>query len=308
MLALVADPAAPERLALREAAEPAPGPGTPVVAVEAVALNRGEVNRLATAVDGWRPGWDLAGTIAVAASDGRGPDVGARVVGLLPEGMGWAERAAVPATHLAVLPDTLETVQAAALPVAGLTALRTLRIGGLLLDRRVLITGAAGGVGRFAIQLARRSGADVTAVVGRPERGAGLRELGADRVVLGIEAAEGPFDLVLDAAGGSSLAAALALVGTGGTVVTYGNSAREPSTFVVNDFYTTWGVSLRGFFLLADAGREPPAVDLGHLAQLVADRRLDPQVALVTDWRDADRALRSLRERRVPGKAILRVG
>ncbi len=308
MLALVADPTAPERIALRERPEPAPGPALTVVAVEAVSLNRGEVNRLQSAEPGWRPGWDLAGRVLVPATDGNGPGVGTRVVGILPDGAGWAERAAVPAANLAPLPDAVAATDAAALPVAGLTALRTLRMGGLLLDRRVLVTGAAGGVGRFAIQLAHRAGAEVTAVVGGPERGAGLAELGADRVVVGIEAAAGSFDLILEAAGGASLAAALRLVGQGGTVVTYGNSSREPTTFLVNDFYTRWGVSLRGYFLLQDAGREPPAADLGHLAQLVADGRLAPQVDLVLDWREAEGALRALRERRVAGKAVLRVG
>ncbi|HUY96632.1 MAG TPA: zinc-binding dehydrogenase [Verrucomicrobiae bacterium] len=308
MLGLVADPAAPERVALRELPEPEPGPGTAVVEVEAVALNRGELNRLQTAPDGWRPGWDLAGRVAVAATDGRGPKPGERVVGLLPDGAGWAERAAVPTTLLATLPEGVSATDAAALPVAGITALRTLRMGGLLLDRRVLITGAAGGVGRFAIQLAHRAGAEVTAVVGSPERAAGLAELGADQVVVGIEAAADRFDLILEAAGGASLTAALGLVAESGTVVTYGNSAREPTTFLVNDFYTRWGVTLRGYLLLLDAWRDPPAADLARLARLVAEGRLNPHVTLVADWHQADRLLAALRQRQVAGKAVLRIG
>ena len=71
---------------------------------------------------------------------------------------------------MAVLPDNVSFAQAATLPVAGLTALRTLRHGAPLLGKRVLITGAAGGVGTLAVQLAARSGARVTAVVGRMER------------------------------------------------------------------------------------------------------------------------------------------
>src|SRR5436189_210444 len=74
----------------------------------------------------------------------------------------------------------------AALPAAGVTALRAVRALGPLLGRRVLVTGASGGLGRFAVQLAARAGADVVALVGRPERGAGLVELGAREVVTGI--------------------------------------------------------------------------------------------------------------------------
>src|SRR5207247_11345890 len=83
-----------------------------------------------------------------------GPRVGARVVGLLPEGA-WAERVAVPTHALAALPDKVTFAQAATLPVAGLTALYALAKRGPLLGRRVLVTGATGGGGYFADQLAR---------------------------------------------------------------------------------------------------------------------------------------------------------
>ena len=91
----------------------------------------------------------------------------------------WAELRAVDTGELAVLPDGVEHGAAATLPVAGVTALRALRRTGPALGRRVLITGASGGVRRFAVQLAARAGAHVIAAVGRPERGAGLAELGA---------------------------------------------------------------------------------------------------------------------------------
>src|SRR6202012_5316404 len=92
---------------------------------------------------------------------------------------------------MAVVPENVCLQQAATLPVAGLPALRTLRHGGALVGRRVLITGAAGGVGTLAVQIAARSGAHVTAVIGRPERAAGLKELGATEVVVGIDAVQG---------------------------------------------------------------------------------------------------------------------
>ena len=81
--------------------------------------------------------------------------------------------------------------RAAALPTAGLTALRILRLGPAILGRRVLITGASGGVGRFAIQLAHLGGAEVTALVGgNSSRAAGLRQLGADEVVSDVRSTQ----------------------------------------------------------------------------------------------------------------------
>src|SRR5207237_8287659 len=114
----------------------------------AVSLNRGEFRRLQWETDGWRPGYDVAGVVEAPAADGSGPRTGARVIGLLPNGA-WAERVAVPARYVAPIPDALSFAAAATVPVAGLTPLAALAHGGSLLKRRVLITGAAGGVGRF---------------------------------------------------------------------------------------------------------------------------------------------------------------
>jgi NADPH:quinone reductase-like Zn-dependent oxidoreductase len=305
MRALVASPGAAEHVEIREVPDPEPRSNETVIELRAFAVNRGEVNRLATAADGWRPGWDVAGTVFRPAADGSGPRQGERVVGLSNFG-GWCERLAIPSSQLAVIPEPVSFAQAAALPVAGLTALRTLRYGGMLLDRRVLVTGGAGGVGRFAIQLGAQAGARVTAVVGSEARAAGLTELGAEAVVVGIDAAEGRFHLILEAAGGASLAAALKLVDEGGTVVTFGNSSREPTTFLVQDFYFSMA-RVAGFFLIGDMLRDPVGRDLGHLLALVAGGRLDAGVSLEADWTDAARALRELRERRLPGKAVLHV-
>ena len=235
MLALVNTPNGPTPIALREIAEPAPSADEALVEVRAFSLNRGELSSFARNKEGWVPGQDIAGVVLRAAASGKGPPQGSRVVALVDD-FGWAQRAAVPAHRMAALPEAVSFQHAATLPVAGLTALRTLRIGGALVGRRVLITGAAGGVGTLAVQIAARSGAHVTAVVGRAERAAGLLALGAAEVVEGIDQAQGRFALILESAGGASLAAALRLVEPKGTVVVYGNSSTEPTTISFADF------------------------------------------------------------------------
>src|SRR3712207_3295824 len=158
--AVLVDPEVPARLSLGIADEPAPAPSEALVRVSAISLNRGEVRRAQTAEPGFNPGWDLAGTVEKSAADGTGPQVGARVVGFLASGA-WAELAAVPTNSLAELPEGVSFTEAATLPVAGLTALYALEKGGGLLGRSVLITGASGGAGHLAIQLACLSGARV---------------------------------------------------------------------------------------------------------------------------------------------------
>src|SRR3954470_12512016 len=221
MRALVADADSPGGLKLTEVPEPDPAPDEALVEQHATSINRGEVRRLPQREPGFVTGWDVAGIVAKAARTG-GPPEGARVTGIVTQGA-WAERVAVPTDAIAEIPNELDFARAATLPVAGLTALRALARGGLLLGQRVLITGGAGGVGRFAIQLARRAGAHVTAVVGSPERGQGLERLGADEVVVGFEQEGDRFDLILESAGGESLAAALNRVTPLGTIVAFGN-------------------------------------------------------------------------------------
>src|SRR5512142_1390835 len=121
MRAVVTEPATAHHLALAEAPVPTPTPSQALVRVKAVSLNRGEVRRAFAAPDRYIPGWDIAGVVERAASDGSGPKAGARVVGVVNPGGAWAELVAVPTNQLADLPGPVSFSQAATLPVAGLT-------------------------------------------------------------------------------------------------------------------------------------------------------------------------------------------
>ncbi|MDQ5834901.1 MAG: zinc-binding dehydrogenase, partial [Actinomycetota bacterium] len=224
MRALLARPSAPHGLELGEVDSPQPESDEALVAVRAVSLNRGEARHLPRREEGTVHGWDVAGVVEQAAADGSGPAEGARVVGLVVEGA-WAEQAAVRTDRLARLPEEVSFEDAATLPVAGMTAVRALEVAGPLLGRRVLVTGASGGVGRFAIQLARDGGAHVTGVSSSPERAEGLAQIGANEVVGELSAEGEPFDVILESVGGASLAAAIARVAPWGTIVTFGNSS-----------------------------------------------------------------------------------
>jgi NADPH:quinone reductase len=310
MRAVVVDPGAPGRLVLRDVEPPRPGRHEALVRVAAISLNRGELRRTTTAEAGWRPGWDLAGTVEQAAADGSGPPTGARAVGLLNPGA-WAEVVAVPTTALAPLPDGCSFAQAATLPVAGLTALWALERGGTLLDRRVLVTGASGGVGHLACQLARLAGARVVGVVRQESHANIARDTGIEAVVVGESPAgardHGPFDLVLESIGAGSLGESLSLLAPGGTCVCFGSSAGPEVTFNAQRFYAAGGATLYGFILFYEATRRPAAPSLASLARLVAENRLRPHVDAEVPWTEiADHAQRLL-DRQTVGKIVLQV-
>lgn len=303
--AVVVDPEAPGRLVIRPVTGPAPGRGEAVVRVRAISLNRGEVRRAGLAAAGWRPGWDLAGDVERAAGDGSGPRVGTRVVGLLPEGA-WAERVAVPTHALAELPDKVTFSQAATFPVAGLTALHALAKRGLLLGRRVLVTGATGGVGDFAVQLARLAGAQVAASARRADQAPALRQRGAHEVVVGEEIPPSPkYDLVLESVGGRTLGTALAALERGGVCVTFGASAAAEVTFDARQFFVAGGTTLYGFYLFKELGSEPASVGLRRLGALVAAGQLSPAISLERPWKEIGQVADDLMARSFPGKAVL---
>ena len=308
MRAAVVDPDSPNRLKLGDIEDPSPTPSEALVRVAAISLNRGEVRRSQEAEPGFRPGWDLSGTVEKAAADGSGPPEGTRVVGFLPAGA-WAERVAVPTDALAALPDGVSFADAATLPVAGLTALYALEKGGNLLGRTVLVTGASGGAGHFAVQLARLAGAKVIGLVRRAEQESLIREAGAHEVAIGEGASTaeeyGPYHLILESVGGRVLGESLAMLAPGGTCVTFGVSASPETSFDIRSFFVTGAATLYGFILFHEVLANPASEGLARLAGLIAEGRLKPHIGLEASWEGIGDTAGKLLDRSYTGKAVL---
>ncbi|WP_331767419.1 zinc-binding dehydrogenase [Embleya sp. NBC_00896] len=293
----------PQGLHLADAPDPKPRDSQVLVAVEAVSLNFGEVAfRSPDTRSKHVSGWDAAGIVIQAAADGSGPAVGARVVTFGWSGA-WAELRAVDTTELAVVPDSVDLGVASALPVAGVTALQAVRRLGPVVGRRVLVTGASGGVGRYAVRLAALAGAHVIASVGGPQRAQGLPELGAAEIVFGPEGLSEPVYGVLDTVGGAQLAEAFYRIGPDGVVLAIGRASREATTI---DFEVAGTKSARGRLENFNVAT-PFADDLAYLLRLLETGRLDPQIGWRGPWRQAEEAAQALLTRRVPGKAVLDV-
>jgi NADPH:quinone reductase-like Zn-dependent oxidoreductase len=310
--AIVVDPPTPGKLAIQPVELRDPDRDEVGVRVTAISLNRGETRRaLQIAEPGWRPGWDFAGAVETAAADGSGPKPGTRVVGILPSGA-WAERVNCRSHAVAALPDAVTDAEAATLPVAGLTALHALRQGGLLLGRKVLVDGASGGVGHLACQLAVAAGAYVWGHVRREEHRAAVAQWCGDRVVLGSDLAaakpHGPFWLILDSLGGPALSAALQMLQPGGTCVTFGVSAASTASFESRDFFGTGGAKLYGLTLFHELmSVERASIGLALLAELIAAKKLRPQIAVEAPWSEIGTIAHRLIDREFTGKAVLHV-
>jgi NADPH2:quinone reductase len=298
--AVVVTPDAPARLALGKASAPNPAPSEAVVRVAAVSLNPVDVLRRAqSAAPGTTIGEDLAGTVVQAAADGSGPTTGTRVIGWVDTGA-WAEEVAVPTDTLAPLPDGVSLAEAAALPTAGLIALFAVDRAGSLLGRRVLATGASGGIGHLAVQLAHLAGGRVVAQLRNRARADAVRQASVDTVVIGDDAGDhGPYHVVLDGVGGDVLARALGWLEPDGLAVSYGVSG-GPTT-VTFDLARFREGSVYRLKLLSG----PIRIGLERLGRLLRDGLLSPHIAIQVPWTEVGDVALRLRDRSYAGKAVL---
>lgn len=306
MRALVVDHTAPGHVRLAEVADPTPTPHQALVEVRAISINHGEVRRLPNIDDGVVLGWDAAGVVTAAAADGSSPPVGTPVVTLAEDGA-WATARAVDTDGIGVVPRDADLGAISTIPVAATTALQALRRLGPILGRRVLVTGATGGVGRFAVQLARRGGAHVVATTGSPAQVDALRALGAHEVFPSPDDVAEPVSGVLEMVGGTKLVSSFGALLPGGTVVTIGHTVDEPDVFGPGAFRGLDGLhdrSIATFYLLANSDIGP---DMSWLASLVAQGELDPQITFRADWTRFAEGVDSLVGRRLHGKAVFDV-
>ncbi|MEM8808813.1 MAG: zinc-binding dehydrogenase [Cyanobacteria bacterium P01_G01_bin.38] len=294
---------------------PTPLPHQSLVRVVAFSLNRGEINfAQSPASKGRTIGWDYVGIIELSAADGTGLKKGTRVVGWRTEMDAFAEYVIGDSKFLAPIPDTVSDTQAAALPVAGLTALAAIDKGDRILGRSALITGVTGGVGYFALQLAKLSGARTVAQVRRSEQATFARDIGADAVVVTADGqgldAEGPYHLVVDGIGGSWFGPLLRVTAKGGILVSYGSSGSNESRFNLSpDLYGNGGQRrIYGLTLYSEIEIEPSSVALGRLLQLVESDRLALPDITTADWSETPKLAGDLLARRFSGKAVMTIG
>jgi NADPH2:quinone reductase len=284
-------------------ADPVALQGTVVIDVECFSLNSGEVRRLRTGQfeEGTVPGWDCVGVVT-AVGCGSDPSLyGKRVAAKLSIGS-WAERCVANELDLAIVPPGVSPSAAATIPISGATALAALSQFGSLVGRTVLITGATGSVGRFAIQLAKIAGATVTALVDRDTVSAGLSELGADRLFSELDQiAEA--DFVIEMLGGPTLVRCSEVLASNGLLLSIGWSSRLPAVFSGNSLFGRSGCSMQSFTL----GEHYAGVLIGKLLELLACGRLKPEVRLESSWSLFGETIDMVAQRGLSGKAILHV-
>ncbi|MFC0528777.1 NAD(P)-dependent alcohol dehydrogenase [Phytohabitans kaempferiae] len=311
----------PDVLRYADVERPTAGRGQVLVKVHAAALNfgdraalRGEPHAIRLAMGLRRP----RATILGRAIAGTVEAVGAGVTAFRPgdavltevNQRGFAEYAVAPARHLTAKPEGVTFEQAATLPISGVAALQGLRLGEVGPGTRLLVNGASGGVGTFAVQLAKSFGADVTAACGG--RNAELvRSIGADRVVDyttdDVTAGDARFDVVFDLAGDRSLAAMRRVLIRKGTYIpSFGTGGRSlgPMPRLLRTMVTAPFVSQRLRPLVSTSR----AAELDELAAMVAAGTLDPVIERSCPLSETADAIRFVEEHHARGKFVLTVG
>jgi NADPH:quinone reductase-like Zn-dependent oxidoreductase len=292
-------PGGPTRLVIEQMATPRPAAGEALVRVHAAAITRDELDWPTDRLPAI-PSYEFSGVVAAVAGDVEEPPVGTAVYALgdFDRDGAAADYTVVPAGLLAPKPATLGHVESAAVPLAALSAWQALFDHGRLREgQRVLVHGGAGGVGGFAVQLARWRGAHVAATASTGNVAA-ARRLGADQVVDHLagrfEDAVGQVDLVVDTVGGERLRRSPAVLRRGGRLVSV---AETPSA----EDAAARGIT--AVYFVVTPNRE----QLVELAGLIDGGELRPTVDRVFPLANARAAFQlSLGDHR-PGKIVLRV-
>ncbi len=298
----------PDVLSLTDIEDPTPAPDTVVVEVRAAGVNPVDHKIVAGHLQGafphylpLVPGWDVAGVVRAVGPAVQEFSEGDEVVGYarhdhLAANGTYAQLLSAHPRHLARKPASVDWAEAAGLPLAGLTALQSLRLAGVGAGDTVLVHAAAGGVGSFAVQLAVHQGATVIGTASATNHDY-LRDLGAIPVTYG----DGLADRVREAAPGG-ITAAVDYVGTTEAIEVSAQLLPDVSRLVSN---------VDGQAVTAAGGRysfvRPQPEDLAHLSALVDQGALTVEVQETFELADAATALRRSQDGHVRGKLVLAV-
>lgn len=304
----------PQVLTYEDVPRPTAGAGEVLVRVYAAGVNPGDWKARAGKTLRERlllphiPGWDISGVVEAV-----GPDVsefreGEAVYGLIrfpsPPAGAYAQYVTTPAAHLALKPLTIDHIQAAGVPMAALTAWQALfEHAHMEAGQTVLITGAAGGVGHFAVQLAKAKGARVIGVASGRHK-AFLRELGVDQFIdyttTPVEQAVHDVDLALDLIGGANVDCLLPALKRGGTLVPIASSQ-----------YSTERFAEAGVTILTTVGRitqvRSNGAHLAEIGELIDAGRVRPVIDTVVPLSEAHKAHDRGEAGHVRGKIVLDV-
>ncbi len=307
-----------ETFEITRLARPEPGPGEVLVRTRAAAIDRGTwhlmagLPLIARPAIGMRrprtpiPGRDIAGTIAAVGPGVTGFTCGDEVIGTADGSL--AEYATVPLTRLAVAPSAAAPAQAAALPISGLTALQAVRTGRIAPGGRVLVTGASGGVGSYAVQIATAAGAEVIAAASGPKEDF-VRSLGAsgfiDYTAGPIDRTGARFDTVIDIAGYLPVRRLRRMLTNRGTLVVVGAETGGRWTDGVQRQLYAGVTSLFVRHRLTGLVSKETGADIAELAAMVDDGRIRPAVDKVFALDDAARAMDYLLSGAARGKIVV---
>lgn len=293
-------------LELTDQPDPHIGPDTLLVRVKAASVNpvdwkirQGYLEGLIDTVFPAVPGWDVAGVVEQVGLDTPEFQVGDEVYGYVRkdtvQGGTFAELVAAPVRTLARKPASLSFEEAAAVPLAGLTAYEAIKRAGVVEGQTVLVHAAAGGVGAFAVQILKALGAHVIGTASEANHEF-LRKLGADPVTYGDGLADrvravapDGVDVVLDFVGGGAVAASAELLADGGTIA----SIADPTARTEHGGHYVWV--------------RPSAADLDALTALFDAGKLTVEIAQVFDLADAADAHRASETGHTRGKVVVRV-
>lgn len=300
---------APDALQLTELPTPTAAAGEVIVQVKAISLNPVDVKTVQGKAMYGRlqdeqpliPGWDVAGVVAAVGADVADFRVGDEVFGMVNfpgHGRAYAEYVAAPAAHLAHKPANISHAEAAAATLAALTAWQAfVDKAPVQAGQRVLVHAAAGGVGHFAVQLAKERGAYVIGTSSAAKRDF-VRSLGADEHVdyqAGpFEQATAPVDVVLDTVGGANLVRSAAVLKPGGRLVSILGMTPEATAQAEERGATTTA------FLVESSGRQ-----MQELAARLADGRLRAHVSATLPFAELPEALRLVETGRTQGKVVV---